>query len=460
MAESQNQWDFGELFSREEARRVLSVSELTKKVKRQIEEGIGQIWVEGEITNLRRQSSGHIYFSIKDDNTQLSCVLFRGVRMSQRDTIEDGQKVVLQGSLTVYEARGQYQLIVKTVELQGIGALQVQFERLKSSLNGEGLFDTARKRKLPSINERIGIVTSLSGAALRDVLHVVQRRQPTLEIVLVDSRVQGVGAETEIIKGIEWLNSWARNEPLDLILITRGGGSIEDLWAFNEESLARSIFSSVVPVVSAVGHEIDYTISDFVADFRAATPSAAAEIITSGGVMIQEKLGSIAGRLNRAAIRRFRYINKEVEANVERMARCHPRRQLQQRMQRVDDLCDELIQGGREFLKQQGVQLGNLSDRLVRARPSKVLKDRNKELEQQKRQFNDRAKRRMEQLKRDVEAFNDRLRLLDPKNIVSRGYSITTDAKTGRILRSAKKTHSGQTIITQMSDGDIKSTIN
>ncbi len=460
MAESQNQWDFGELFSKEEARRVLSVSELTKKVKRQIEEGIGQIWVEGEITNLRRQSSGHIYFSIKDDNTQLSCVLFRGVRMSQRDTIEDGQKVVLQGSLTVYEARGQYQLIVKTVELQGIGALQVQFERLKSSLNGEGLFDTARKRKLPSINERIGIVTSLSGAALRDVLHVVQRRQPTLEIVLVDSRVQGVGAETEIIKGIEWLNSWARNEPLDLILITRGGGSIEDLWAFNEESLARSIFSSVVPVVSAVGHEIDYTISDFVADFRAATPSAAAEIITSGGVMIQEKLGSIAGRLNRAAIRRFRYINKEVEANVERMARCHPRRQLQQRMQRVDDLCDELIQGGREFLKQQGVQLGNLSDRLVRARPSKVLKDRNKELEQQKRQFNDIAKRRMEQLKRDVEAFNDRLRLLDPKNIVSRGYSITTDAKTGRILRSAKKTHSGQTIITQMSDGDIKSTIN
>ena len=460
MAESQNQWDFGELFSKEEARRVLSVSELTKKVKRQIEEGIGQIWVEGEITNLRRQSSGHIYFSIKDDNTQLSCVLFRGVRMSQRDTIEDGQKVVLQGSLTVYEARGQYQLIVKTVELQGIGALQVQFERLKSSLNGEGLFDTARKRKLPSINERIGIVTSLSGAALRDVLHVVQRRQPTLEIVLVDSRVQGVGAEKEIIKGIEWLNSWARNEPLDLILITRGGGSIEDLWAFNEESLARSIFSSVVPVVSAVGHEIDYTISDFVADFRAATPSAAAEIITSGGVMIQEKLGSIAGRLNRAAIRRFRYINKEVEANVERMARCHPRRQLQQRMQRVDDLCDELIQGGREFLKQQGVQLANLSDRLVRVRPSKILKDRNKELEQQKRQFHDIAKRRMEQLKRDVEAFNDRLRLLDPKNIVSRGYSITTDAKTGRILRSAKKTHSGQTIITQMSDGDIKSTIN
>ena len=460
MAESQNQWDFGELFSKEEVRRVLSVSELTKKVKLQIEEGVGQIWVEGEITNLRRQSSGHIYFSIKDDNTQLSCVLFRGVRMSQRDTIEDGQKVVLQGSLTVYEARGQYQLIVKTVELQGIGALQVQFERLKNSLNGEGLFDTARKRKLPSINERIGIVTSLSGAALRDVLHVVQRRQPTLEIVLVDSRVQGAGAEAEIIKGIEWLNSLARSEPLDLILITRGGGSIEDLWAFNEESLARSVFSSVVPVVSAVGHEIDYTISDFVADFRAATPSAAAEIITSGGVMIQEKLGSIAERLNRAAIRRFRYINKEVEANVERMARCHPRRQLQQRMQRVDDLCDELIQGGREFLKQQDVRLRNLSDRLARVRPSKILKDRNKELEQQKRQFHDIVKGRMGQLKRDIEALNDRLRLLDPKNIVSRGYSITTDAKTGRILRSVKKTHSGQTIITQMSDGDIESTIN
>ena len=460
MAEPQNQWDFGELFPKEETRRVFSVSELTKKVKRQLEEGLGQVWVEGEITNLRRQSSGHIYFSIKDDSTQLNCVLFRSTRVPQKETIEDGQKVILQGGLTVYEARGQYQLIVKTVELQGVGALQVEFERLKASLNEEGLFDAARKRKLPSISERIGIVTSLSGAALRDILHVVQRRQPSLEIVLVDSRVQGEGAEAEIIKGIEWLNRWARSEPLDLILITRGGGSIEDLWTFNEESLARSIFSSVVPVVSAVGHEIDYTISDFVADFRAATPSAAAEIITSGGVMIQEKLVSITERLKRVAIRRCRYISKEVEANVERMARCHPRRQLQQRMQRVDELYDDLIRGGREFFKQQDVRLSNLTDRLVRVRPSKILKDRRKELEQQKRQICDITKGRMGQLRRDIEALNDRLRLLDPKNIVSRGYSITTDAKTGRILRSVKKTHSGQIIITQMSDGDIESTIN
>ena len=293
---SQSQWDFGELFSAEETRDVLTVSQLTTRVKRELENQIGQVWVEGEITNLRAQASGHCYFTIKDESTQLSCVLFRGTRAPQRELMEDGQKVVLHGDLTVYEPRGQYQLIVQKVELQGVGELQAKFEKLKLKLKAEGLFDPETKQKLPRYPQRMGIVTSLSGAALRDVLHVIRRRQPSLQIVLVASRVQGQGAEDEIAKGIQQLNKWSERQPLDLILITRGGGSLEDLWAFNEEALARAIFASDIPIVSAVGHEIDFTISDFVADVRAATPSAAAEIITAGAVALSESLADTGER--------------------------------------------------------------------------------------------------------------------------------------------------------------------
>ena len=285
--DSQSQWDFGELFTEEETRDVFTVSELTMRVKRTLENQIGQVWVEGEISNFRAQASGHMYFSIKDARTQLSCVLFKGTRVEQRELMEDGQKVVLQGDLTVYEPRGQYQLIVRAVELQGVGALQAQFEKLKTKLQAEGLFDAETKQELPRFPQRIGIVTSLSAAALRDVLHVVRRRQPSLQIVLAACRVQGKGAENEIANAIDRLNRWATTEPLDLILVTRGGGSLEDLWAFNEEAVARAIHASSVPVVSAVGHEIDFTISDFVADARAATPSAAAEIITAAAVALR-----------------------------------------------------------------------------------------------------------------------------------------------------------------------------
>ena len=300
----QSQWDFGELFVPDETRDVLTVSELTSRVKGTLESEVGQVWVEGEITNLRAQASGHMYFSIKDERTQLSCVLFRGTRTPQRELIEDGQKVLLRGDLTVYEVRGQYQLIVQKMELQGVGELQARFEKLKLKLKAEGLFDPEAKQELPNYPQCMGIVTSLSGAALRDVLHVIRRRQPSLQIVLVASRVQGQRAEDEIAKGIQQLNKWSDRQPLDLILITRGGGSLEDLWAFNEEALARAIFASKIPVVSAVGHEIDFTISDFVADIRAATPSAAAEIITAGAVALRESLVDTGERLGRLMNRR------------------------------------------------------------------------------------------------------------------------------------------------------------
>src|ERR1035437_7024644 len=286
---AKSQWDFGELFpaeSRNAGRKVLSVWELTSDIKRLLEKQIGSVWVSGEITNLRTQSSGHIYFTLKDAAAQLSCVLFSREKIPQRELLADGQKVLLQGDVTVYEARGQYQLIVRAVELQGVGALQIAFEKLKQKLTAEGLFAAERKRELPRFPQRIGLVTSPTGAAIRDVLHVVQRRNPALEIILAPCRVQGDGAAREIAEAIRTLNEFSvgvqalacspnphradklkleLQHGLDLILITRGGGSLEDLWAFNEEAVARAIFESEVPVGSAVGHEIDFSIARFLA---------------------------------------------------------------------------------------------------------------------------------------------------------------------------------------------------
>ena len=459
MSESQNQWDFGELFSKEETRQVLTVSELTTRVKRELENSIGQVWVEGEITNLRRQSSGHMYFSIKDASTQLSCVLFRGTRTTQKELIEDGQKVVLQGELTVYEARGQYQLVVRSVEMQGLGALQIKFEKLKASLSEEGLFDAVHKRNFPKIPERVGVVTSLSGAALQDVLHVIRRRQPSLQIVLVDSRVQGKGAELEVVKGIEWLNSWSRTEPLDLILITRGGGGLEDLWAFNEEVLARSIFSSKVPVISAVGHEIDFTISDFVSDVRAATPSAAAEVITAGAVAIKERLSNTADRLRRLVIRRSEYLQEQLETTTHRLDRCHPRRQLQQKMQRIDELHDDLLRAAHSLWRGNQQKWINLNDRLLRLSPEQVMDRHSERMEQLRDRMKSNLTRRVGFAVQHIAGLSDRLRLLGPDNVVSRGYSITRDMQTGAILRSVNKVQSGHKLKTRVADGEIESTV-
>jgi exodeoxyribonuclease VII large subunit len=296
---SPSQWDFGDLFAPRASRQVWTVSELTLRLKRLLESEIGQVCVTGEVSNLRLQSSGHTYFTLKDAGAQLNCVLFRGEAAAARSLLEDGRKVLLQGVLTVYEPRGQYQLVVRQVELQGLGALQVAFEKLKQRLQAEGWFAAERKRPLPRYPQRIGLVTSPDGAAMRDVLHVVQRRYPGLGILLAPCRVQGEGAATEIAAAIRLLNAWSAGAPaaaqLAVILVTRGGGSLEDLWAFNEETVARAIFESALPVISAVGHEIDFTISDFVADVRAATPSAAAEILTEGFVASRAFVAEAAG---------------------------------------------------------------------------------------------------------------------------------------------------------------------
>jgi exodeoxyribonuclease VII large subunit len=479
------QWDFGELFAEQSvssnqpagstpieapkpARKVLSVTELTFQIRRVLEDQIGQVWVTGEITNLRIQSSGHIYFTLKDANAQLSCVLFRSELLVDRDLLRDGRKVTLGGDLTVYEIRGQYQLRVTEAELQGTGALQAAFERLKQKLNAEGLFAKERKRVLPRFPQRIGLVTSSTGAAIRDVLHVIERRNPSLEIILAPCRVQGEGAFLEIAAAIQLLNEYnsapiagreGGNGGLDLILVTRGGGSLEDLWAFNEEVVARAIFHSALPVVSAVGHEIDITISDFVADVRAATPSAAAEIITEG-VFSSCQFISNSGLRIRQLARQQIHDKEEVLAQFrQRLERLHPRRKFNDWLQRLDDLQSSLQRCAKQGIKRQRLACRNLSERLLRVRPAILLKQRRELLRQETERLREQARHRLREWKERIGTFKARLRLLGPEQVLARGYSITLDAETGHVLRDAKAIAEGKKVRTKLKSGEIISTV-
>jgi exodeoxyribonuclease VII large subunit len=470
--QTKSQWDFGELFPAEQPRlrgeqaassppdrRVLSVSELTAQVRLLLEKQVGSVWVTGEVTNLRAQSSGHIYFTLKDAASQLSCVLFSREKISHRELLADGQKVLLQGDVTVYEARGQYQLIVRAVELQGVGALQIAYEKLRQKLAVEGLFASERKRPLPKYPQRIGLVTSPAGAAIRDVLHVIQRRNPGLEIIFAPCRVQGEGAAEEIAAAIRLLNEFnvgvqasaclegeenrsklkleLQQAGLDLILVTRGGGSLEDLWAFNEEIVARAIFESALPVVSAVGHEIDFTISDFVADMRAATPSAAAEIITEGV-----------------------FASRQLVANLtQRMVRAHPRRRMNELLQRLDDLQTGLLRCTRQGTKERQVAWQNLATRLLRVRPAQLLKQRRESLVLKQRRLRELANVCLRNGRNRFEATEARLRLLGPEQVLSRGYSITMDAVTGKVLRVAKDVKVGQHLKTRLKAGEVLSKV-
>lgn len=452
--QSKSQWDFGELFPMEATRKVFSVAELTEQIRRLLEKQIGQIWVSGEVTNFRAQSSGHLYFTLKDVNAQIACVLFRNETIPHRELLADGQKILLQGDLTVYGARGQYQIIVRAVELRGIGALQVAFEKLKQKLAAEGLFATERKRPLPNYPQRIGLVTSPTGAAIRDVLHVVQRRNPGLEIVLAPCRVQGDGAAREIAGVIRMLNDFGRGNgiqtkktsvtkangasgSLDLILVTRGGGSLEDLWAFNEEIVARAIFESAIPVVSAVGHETDFTIADFVADLRAATPSAAAEIITEGVFSGCKFFAQCGERMQQLFQRQFAGKQFLLNHQAGRLTRAHPRRKLQNWQQRVDDLQDHLARCLKHRTRHSQIVLKNLWERLHRIRPSYFLKQRREQLRQIER----------------------RLNALGPEQVLSRGYSITMDAESGKVLRNARNVKAGQKLKTRLKTGEIASRV-
>ena len=416
--------------------KVFTVGELTRQIRGALETKFRAVWVQGEISNYKLHPSGHQYFTLKDQRAQISCVIWRDTIAPPRQPLVDGTQVQVYGTVTVFEARGQYQLNVQILQPRGVGLLQAKFEALKRRLEAEGLFAPERKRPLPKFPRRIGIVTSPSGAAIRDILNVLRRRAPSLQILVNPVRVQGTGAAQEIAVAIRELA--LPNEafgPLDLIVVARGGGSIEDLWEFNEEIVARAIFNSGVPVVSAVGHEIDFTICDFVADLRAPTPSAAAELIVPDIADLQRRLDGCTRALARQLLSRVRDAQQRLDHAHVTLRRClaHKVDSYQRGLLHIIRAL-QARSPTRELMMRRN-RFADLQGRLV-ASPARLLEN---------------ARHRFERIEGMV-------RVLGPDATLRRGYSITTNER-GKIIRTISAVRPKMKIRTRVSDGEFGSEI-
>lgn len=353
---------------------ILSVIQLNTYIKRMFEKDyiLKNVSVEGELSNFKRHSSGHIYFTLKDDKAQVSCVLFKSYLSGIEDQLHDGAKVVIKGSVSLYEKTGQFQIYVRKIEQAGIGELYVLFEKLKKQLQGEGLFDEANKREIPKFANKIGIITSGTGAAIRDIVQVAKRRNPYVELVLYPSLVQGDKAKEIIVKGIEYFNY---QEEVDVLIVGRGGGSIEDLWPFNEEVVARAIFESNVPVISAVGHETDFTIADFVSDLRAPTPSAAAELAVFDYFEFNNQLVRLEQRFENHKRQLFRRETERLNQLTKRLEQKHPRHILEDKMMDLEQLRLQLLNRLRHQFDYKQSKLELLKARLNGRSPLKRLEE-------------------------------------------------------------------------------------
>ena len=416
--------------------KVLTVSELTRNIRGTLETKFGAVWVQGEISNYKSHPSGHQYFTLKDQRAQISCVIWRDTIVPPRQTLADGAQVQVFGTVTVFETRGQYQLNVQIIQPRGVGALQAKFEALKRKLEAEGLFAAERKRPLPKFPRRIGIVTSPTGAAVRDMLNVLRRRAPWLQILITPVRVQGIGAAQEIAVAIRELAM--PNEgfaPVDLIVVTRGGGSIEDLWEFNEEIVSRAIFHSAVPIVSAVGHEIDFTICDFVADLRAPTPSAAAELIVPDVMDLRRQIDRCARTLGRQLLNRVRDAQQRLDHARDTLQRC-----LAHKIESYKRGLDHSL-------------------RVMHARsPVRELMMRRNHFADLHRRLVACPGRLIENARHRFSSIESILRVLGPDATLRRGYSITTNDR-GQIIRTTAEVHPKMTIRTRVSDGEFGSEI-
>jgi exodeoxyribonuclease VII large subunit len=418
----------------QQASKVFTVSELTRSIRSTLEAKFGAVWVQGEISNYKLHPSGHQYFTLKDQRAQIACVIWRDTMAPLRQPLVDGTQVEAYGTVTVFEARGQYQLNVQILQPRGVGLLQAKFEALKRKLEAEGLFAPERKRPLPKFPRRIGIVTSSSGAAIRDMLNVLRRRAPWLQILINPVRVQGTGAAREIAVAIRELAMPNVNwQPLDLIVVTRGGGSIEDLWEFNEEIVARAIFHSAVPIVSAVGHEIDFTICDFIADLRAPTPSAAAELIVPDVVDLQRRIDDCSRALARQFVNRVRDAQQRLDHARETLQRCLAHK----------------LDGYKRGLLHVIAALRARSP----ARELTILRNRFTDLH---RRLSACPGRLLEDAKHRFQRIAGILRVLGPGATLRRGYSITMNER-GQIIRTIAAVRPKMKIRTRVSDGEFGS---
>ena len=442
-----------------EPRKAYTVSDLTRLVRSTLEGAIGTVWVEGEVSNLRRQSSGHLYFSLKDSNAQLRCVLFRGKDRSLLD-LRDGQQVLAFGELTVYEAQGQYQLIVRTLQPKGLGALQAQFEALKRKLDAEGLFRRDRKKPIPKFPSTIALVTSPTSAAIQDMLNILRRRAPWVRILIFPVRVQGDGAAEEIAAAIRWISHLDSPAvpPIDTVIVGRGGGSIEDLWSFNEEVVARAIADCPIPTVSAVGHEIDFTIADFVADLRAPTPSAAAELVVPDRAELVVSLERYGTRMRHLVRTRVDHWRRVVDLLARTGAFREPGRIVAERSQRLDEWGQRLGDSVRRQLVLRRERTGSARRCLELCRPDRIVTQWRERVSALRQRLSAQPPRYLAELRRRVEAQTSILRSLGPDSVLSRGYCLTSDSE-GHVVTSVSQVKVGTALVTRLADGSVESTV-
>jgi exodeoxyribonuclease VII large subunit len=439
---------------------VLSVSQLTRQIRSLLEGEIGQVWVEGEISNHRLQSSGHHYFTLKDASAQISCVMFRGPATRLSTRLADGVQIQAHGELSVYEPRGQYQLVVRSVQGKGLGALQAKFEALKRALAEEGLFDSERKQPIPRFPSVVAMVTSPGGAAVRDMVNVLSRRAPWVHIMVYPVRVQGAGAEVEIAEAIRALNeasSMGLPEP-DTIIVGRGGGSLEDLWNFNEEVVARAIYASRIPIISAVGHEIDFTIADFVADLRAPTPSAAAELVAPDGAELLRHMDAAQRVLQTQVQGRLEHHAQVIDLTARGALLREPQRQLELAAQGVDELEQRWLSAAESSLRHRLDHLHEQEQVLARYHPVKVIADAGHRVDMAGHRLQQGVEQLLRKRADQLQATEQMLRLLGPESVLSRGFSYTTRTD-GSVVTSVTQLLAGEEIVTRLADGAVHSTV-
>ena len=423
---------------------------MTGLLRTSIEEEFSDVWLEGELSNLRAPGSGHVYCTLKDKTSQIRAVLFRSSAVRLRFALQEGLQVIVRGRLTVYEPRGEYQIVLDTVEPKGIGALQLAFEQLKARLAAEGLFDQDRKKPIPAFPRTVGVVTSLTGAAIRDILAVLRRRWPTLHILIAPVQVQGESAGRQIAGALTALNGLGA---VDVIIVGRGGGSLEDLWSFNEEIVVRAIAASGVPVVSAVGHEVDVTLADFAADLRAPTPSAAAEAVVPVLAEIVERLRELKVRLGQVMLRHCAFERQRLDVGIRGVT--DVRFRIQETTQRTDEMVDQLREMVQELFtawreRVHGVQrdLSSLNPILAIKQGLATVPQLSKRLERQMGVV-------LAQHRHRIHATLSQLNTLSPLAILGRGYSILQTVPAGQILRRANDVEVGQELEAQLASGRL-----
>jgi len=444
------------IFDQQPQRTVLGISELNAEVALMLSQSFGLVWLEGEISNFARPASGHFYFSLKDKKAQVRCAMFRNKNLALRLKPENGMQVMVRARIGLYEPRGEFQVIVEHMEEAGAGLLQRQFDELKASLAAQGLFDTEYKKVLPKLPTAIGVITSPTGAAIRDILQVLKRRAPQIPVYIYPVAVQGKKAAKEIESAILTAN---KDKRCDLLIVGRGGGSLEDLWSFNERNVATAIFDSELPVISAVGHEVDTTIADYVADVRAATPSVAAELAVPDMQELRIKNDNLKRRLTLGMQRYLQQRQQTLQLRLQQLNHQQPAYRLQQQKQKLDELEMRGQRAIRILLERQSNRITQLNSRLNANSPQNLLNNRKQHLANLEQRLAQQAKRSVEQQQSQLALLAARLNSVSPLNTLQRGYSITQDAKSGSVIQQTQQAKVGQTVNVRLQDGQLEAKV-